>query len=287
MNHHPCTRSQIQKLAATLVHVHGQHATLALLKNNQQRHMLDQMVNPDLLKTTGHHFQRWQNSQEQLKELQAQEAQQSQQMALLRYQLDELNEVNCQKSHVVNIDHTLKRMNQANEIIAVCEQACHQLKGDDSHALLSKIIELKHQLDKRLSSIDEVKEASALLDQSATMLSEAYTILETILENTEHHPSAIHALDEELGSLHQLARKHQVPIEALEATKEHLHHQLHQFENNQERLSDLENTVAREAKAYTTAAKALSEARKQAIPSLEKSDAPYASIKLPPGTDQN
>ncbi len=270
VNHSPCTRSQIQSLAEILIHVHGQHATFALLKNNQQRKMLDQMIDHDLLKATSEHFQLWQHSQKQLEQLQAQEAQQSQQMALLRYQLEELGEVNCQQSHAISIDHMLKRMNQADEIIAVCEQACHQIKGEDTYALLPKITQLKHNLDKRLSSIEEAKEASALLDQGATMVHEAYDILESIRNNTEHDPATMQALDDELGMLHQLARKHQVSIEELETREKYLQEELQQFENNQQQLSDLENTVTQEAKAYKAAAKALSHARKEAIPTLEK-----------------
>lgn len=270
INNLPCTRLQAQTLGSCLIHVHGQHATFALLKHHQQRAMLDQMIDPALLQKTHLHYQQWKTYQSQWQDAKQKQEQHANQSALLRYQLDELSEVNCKQAHTRSIEDTLKRMNQADEIIDLCERVNHQLKGDEHKALIPQTEALSHAIIKQLATLPEAQEAALLLEQSATLMSEAQTLLMDIHSQTEVNPGALQALDEELSTLHQLARKHQVKLDELEATEQQLHKALSHLEHDDQQLAALEQKVEHEAKAYQKVAQQLSQARSKAIPLLEK-----------------
>ncbi|MDO9140614.1 MAG: AAA family ATPase, partial [Methylobacter sp.] len=94
INNRPVTLQALQELSEKLVEIHGQHAHLTLLNPDEQRRLLDAYAkNQPLLDSVNACFRQWQQTSKELASLIKSSTDQSEREELLRYQLDELQQL--------------------------------------------------------------------------------------------------------------------------------------------------------------------------------------------------
>ena len=93
-----------------------------------------------------------------------------------------------------------------------------------------------------------------LLDSAAIQLGEASSELRHYLDNLELDPQRLDEIDERIGSIHTLARKHQVPADELVELLPTLQQELDSLENADVRLESLQTEIEAAATAYKKAA---------------------------------
>lgn len=270
INGRPATLGQLTELGGLLVEIHGQHEHQALLDRGQQLALLDAFGRHDpLLAEVREHARRWTELDRSLAEL-ARAGDVGERVAWLEHQVDELTRENLDAADLGQLQTAHRRQANAAGLLQGCEAALARLAGDDGQSLARALHQVSAELSRLSSDEPRLAEVVALLESADIQLAEASAGLERIRDDFDLDPSRLQQLEERLGRLHELARKHRLPIEGLAARRDALQAELESLADASGRAERLGRERDQVAKAWQTAAAALSQARTRAATALGK-----------------
>ena len=264
INNRPVTLQSLKQLSALLVEIHGQHAHLTLLDADQQRHLLDDFANNhDLLAELSFVFQSWKKNSRELSDLVKASTDQFEREELLRYQLEELRQLDLENfdysalseehNRQANLDLILKQGQQQLEILYENEQqSVNQML---SHSLTS--------LTDLAQFSSEITEICGLLTDAQIQVEEASQQLRRYLESQEADPQRLILLEEQIGIVQDISRKHQTTPEQLLQLAEELQVELDNISHSSERIEELTLSTEKKLSEYKKLSARLSENRRQ------------------------
>ena len=270
INGRPVPVSQLAELAAFLVEIHGQHDQQALLSRPSQLALLDAYARNDAERTAVRAASgQWQALIDERDAL-SQQGDVSDRIAFLEHQLGELQREELEPAALVALAASHRRQAHSTALIEACQYAGNALNGDEAPALLGLLQQVRHELSRVSQHDARLGEIDGMLDAAGIQLHEALAQLDRVLDDLDSDPEAFEEIERRLGRLHDLARKHRVPMEELAAARERLAAELEQLRGADERLSRLAGEIdtaaarwqaqaARLTASRTSAAKALSD----------------------------
>lgn len=262
INGKPATVQQLRELAEMLVDLHGQHEHQSLMKAEIQQQLLDDYANhSDLVTQVSLSFKKWNKLSTEFNKLNSAKNEQDHRLDLLRYQVNELEALNLQVGESDKLDAEHKRLSNASQLLQTTEKTLYALEEDDKGAISQQLSQLSielHQLGKTDSKLNEI---AGLLDNATIQVNEASSELRQYVDNLELDPQRLSYLDERIGNIHSLARKHQVAPDELPALLEELQKELDSIENADDHLDKLQQEIANTSTAYQQAAKDLTMSR--------------------------
>lgn len=269
INGRGATLSQLATLTGLLVEIHGQHEHQALLARGSQLDLLDAFgrtlhARDDVARAAAH----WRGLLDERDALNAR-GDVSDRIALLEHQHAELDReaLDAPAFQQLQADH--RRHAHAADLTAACERVAAQLAGEDG-ALSAVLHRARSELQRASAHEPRLGEVDGMLDAAAIQLDEAIALLERVRDDLDLDPSAFDSLDARLGRLHDLARKHRVPADALADQRDSLARELETLRGAGERLGALDADIARAGQAWRTAADALTAQRGQAAARLSQ-----------------
>jgi len=271
VNNRPVTLQALQELASSLIEIHGQHAHLHLLQASEQRRLLDESAgNGTLLERAGALYQQWRNTRDELKAM-AQAAQDGvAREELLRYQIGEMeqHEIETLDYAALAEEHTF----QANvgKIIATGQNQLELLYEDERHSVSVLLAQAIHALTDLARLAPEFHEPSALLSEAQIQVKEAGSALRRSLEKLEADPARLDWLDQKLGDMHRLARKHQVSPQELRKHLDRLRQELAGIEHGSEKIAQLEAELEQLNTEYAETAAQLTSRRVEGARQLQE-----------------
>lgn len=270
VNGRTTTLQSVRELAQQLIEIHAQHAQQSLLGRDTQRQLLDDYGQHQRLATTvaGHHRE-LQRLDDALAELEAAAQASAERQQLLRYQLEELDalqpaddeydELVVQHKRLANADSNAQRLASANALL------------DDDEVTVSAL------LAQVLQQLEHIDDSHPALEASREMLRSAQVNCEEALGELRHFadalepdPEQLQTLDDRLGALHDLARKHRIAPEELPAHHRALAQELDTLAGNEARGDDLRRQRDTARTTLLDAAGKLSRAREQAATRLAR-----------------
>lgn len=275
----------VKELGNMLFHFHGQHEQQVLLKEENQREMLDRYAGLVPLATKVKHLsETWRGLALHIKALRDAHHASGARSDYLRFQLAELEDVVLGPHEWQALEAEHNRLAHADELARHLESIHGQLAADDHHALLSLINEAK----KGLETVQawEPKSAGWLqtLEQVTLQLEDLNAELTKYLEQIELDPEKLQQLEMRISTLFALSRKHKVQPEALFSLKEQLMAELAALSTGEEELARLEQEKKAIMGQYEEAANQLSQRRRKAAIELEKEvTQTIRSLSLPHG----
>lgn len=266
--------TQLRELGEFLVNIHGQHQHQTLLKPECQRIIIDDYANhKELLAEVKTAYQHWQKLRKEVKELSNLQGQEDK-LALLKYQIQEIDELALQEQELTTLETEHKTLANADQWFNHCETALLHLQAeslsdenerDAFSALNNTLSELAH-----LKQIPQLKSCHELLNNALIQLEEAANELIAFKETLHADPTRLMSIDQRLSQIHALARKHRISAEFILTHREALHQEASKLEQLQTTLSDLTEKVEKSLQHYLKAADALSISRKKTAIQLEK-----------------
>ncbi len=130
----------------------------------------------------------------------------------------------------------------------------------------------------RLAADSPAQQAITALDRAEEALAEAETLLSRLADEAEADPRLLEQAEERLFALRAAARKHGVPVAELPALLAALRSRLAALDTGSAALAALEQQAEAARAAYTNAAAALSQARREAAERLQRA----VTAELPP-----
>ena len=261
----PATLAVLQNVTEPLVDIHGQHEHRQLLLRDVQRRLLDEFgVPPDLVDETARHYREHAALAERLAERQQAVASANERERLLRYQIEELEGLGDTIGQVDELIARHRRLAKAQDLLAAIAGATAEL--DD--AVLPGAVRLATTLEGVDDDHANLRAAAELAATAQTHLDEALAELRRYRDAFPEDEGELATLDETLGALHDMARKHRVPVQRLAAHLAELNAELATLAASATELDDLAAAAAAAQESYLAAGKALSEARRAAAPAF-------------------
>ena len=261
----PATLAVLQNVTEPLVDIHGQHEHRQLLLRDVQRRLLDEFgVPPDLVDETARHYREHAALAERLAERQQAVASANERERLLRYQIEELEGLGDTIGQVDELIARHRRLAKAQDLLAAIAGATAEL--DD--AVLPGAARLATTLEGVDDDHANLRAAAELAATAQTHLDEALAELRRYRDAFPEDEGELATLDKTLGALHDMARKHRVPVQRLAAHLAELNAELATLAASATELDELAAAAAAARERYLAAGKALSEARRAAAPAF-------------------
>jgi DNA repair protein RecN (Recombination protein N) len=264
INGQPCTMQQLQQLGDLLVDLHSQHEHQSLLRRNTHRKLLDEFnTSTELAERVADNFHDWQRAAKTLHNLAERSDELNARRELLQFQVEELQEFNLEASYLRQLELEQQSLANAEQIIqdsqkllAISDQGEAFNLRDGFNQALSILSQLKHKPE-------ALEEAEQLLQSGLIQVDEAVRCIEQHIDRFEANPQRLQHIEDELGLIFQLARKHRVDTHQLGEKLEELTLELEQLTAGDQNLEALQQQVDEFAAKYQTAAAELSLIRQQ------------------------
>jgi DNA repair protein RecN (Recombination protein N) len=261
INGRPATMSQLGDLGERLMEIHGQHEHQALLNRNQQLQLLDAFGRHEpLLLPVRTQAARWKDAQRRIDEIEG-HGDVGERIGWLAHQASELEREALAPEEIEALLLGHRRQSHAAALIEACARAQSRLAGDEGIAVIGALRAVRSELARGLEHEPRLADVDALLDSAQIQLDEASTLLERVRDDLEIDPDRLRELDARLARLHDLARKHRVPLDALAARRDALLTELQALRDAQGSMSTLQRERDAALRAWDEAAAALSAAR--------------------------
>ncbi len=269
VNGAPCTLTDLKTLGDTLADIHSQHEHQSLLKRDTQRKLLDEFAGASSLADEVKQLQhKHEQTRLRLAEIRSSTEEQTARAQLLRYQLEEIEQLGLQAGEEEALADEQKKLANGETILAACQSATELCEGNDNNAAIEQIshsIQLLTNLDQL-----ELKPMVELLTSAKIQLEEAMTDLQRFSADFDINPVRLREVEDRLSAIYELARKNRIQASGILALRSDISAELETLQNIDTEADALEATLLELKDAYLKSAKSLSSKRTKAAKKIEK-----------------
>jgi DNA repair protein RecN (Recombination protein N) len=269
VNDQPVSAQALRALGAALVEIHGQHDERALVDTATHRRLLDAFGG--LEGKAGEVERLWEAlraRESEMAALRAEVERARREADFLRHAVDELQRLAPEHSEETALAERRTAMMQAEKVAGDLRDAHEAVAGATSP--VPAISAALRRLERRAAQAPSLIEpAVKALDAALTALDDARGHLDQALRTADHDPRELERIEERLFALRAAARKHNVPVDGLNALAARYAADLGLIDAGAERLAVLESATHEAAANYRKAAVALSQGRKAAAVKLD------------------
>jgi DNA repair protein RecN (Recombination protein N) len=271
INGSPAPMQSLKQLGEMLVDIHGQHEHQTLLKRDIQRQLLDDFAgNNDLLQKISTTYHQWKAKTDELNNLQQVSSENNARLELLRYQIQELEELSLTDDEIPSLNKEHSRLTNASRLLETCQAALSGLYDDEEgtvYGIMGKIISNVDSASNLDSGLTNVKK---LLGDGMIHIQEAVDELRHYLDHMEMDLPRLQQVEDRLAIIHDLSRKHKLEAEELPSQLNALKEELDKIENADEYQDALSKEIQNLRDAYDKKTKKLGKQRRSAAKSLNQ-----------------
>ena len=262
INGQPTTLNNLRDLGEMLIDIHSQHEHQSLLKTATHQRLLDnycglhqEAAEVSSLAT------KWRQLNQELQGIRSRAEESNAQYQLLSYQVKELEELSLGENELEALEEEHKKLSHGEASIRVNQQVLDLCSENDE-------FNLEQSLGKAISMLQEIpyvskqtEEAGELLNTALIQVEEASSTLKRAIDQFELDPQRLQEIDQRMGLIHQLARKHHVPAHELPVLTQKLREELDGLSEADVQISLMEEELEKLGKRYSELAGKLSKAR--------------------------
>ncbi|NOG61203.1 MAG: DNA repair protein RecN [Proteobacteria bacterium] len=271
VNNTPVPVQTLREIGEYLIDIHGQHAHQSLSRSTTQRELLDQFGQYDsLLGDVTNVYQEWKQVNEQLNNFKTEGEDFEARLTLLRYQIEELEELDIGESEYEKLSENHKRQAHSQRLLDSCKKILFDISESES-AIEDRLSHHQKEISELCTFDNSLENMSNLLDNATIQIEETSHELKSYVDRFDMDDEQLASIEARLDKLHELARKHKIKPEALPEHLSLLTKQLNQLEGGQERHDLLQKKKIELTDQYFKLAKTLTKKRYEAT--LKISDA--------------
>lgn len=265
INGKPATASMLRELSRDLINIHGQHESYELFSPETHINYIDNYAKSEsLLNTYKEKYKEYKILKKKLNEANTDESERLREIDLLSFQSEELAKADVQIGEEEALEAERNSLMNFERIFSLLNKAKMMLDGDDSNGgaeavdIASSAMQSAAELDSRY------EELSDTLTDIYYNLKDCSESISDLIDNLESDPKRLEEIEERLDLLNRLSRKYNCPCDELPEYAEKIQSRLDEllgYDKNRDRLiADCKNAEV----AALTAAKQLSDRRKDA-----------------------
>jgi len=275
----------LKALGEMLLDIHGQHFHQSLARRDVQRTLLDYFGGlVDLAIATRNAYSEWSALADRLHELESADTDRHSRIDLLRFQAGELDALDLQHGEYEELRIERSRLRNSGRLAEGIGAALDRLYEADPGNAHSLVADTTHTIES-LAVIDASLEAVAdLLRDAGIRISEAADVLRRYGEALDMDPARQNFVEDRLDAINNVARKHRIEPDGIEALRADIAGQLADLEHAEERGAELRAAVGEARKNYRLSADALSAGRRKAATRFSADvSAAMAGLGMPGG----
>ena len=273
INNRPVTLQILQEFSEMLVQIHGQHAHLTLLNNDEQRRLLDAFAKTQpLTEQVNNRYRQWHKVQQELAVLVKTGAEKQQREDFLNYQIDELQLLDFASFNYLALTEEHGKLANMENILATGQDLVDTLYENDRLSVCQMLSHSVSEIEHLSQFAPELKDISALLSDAQIQAEEAALQLRRFLKNQDADPQRLADLDAQLSLIQSLSRKHHVSPEQLPHLVKKLTAELDGLSHSAERIALLNEQSAQLKAEYNKLAGELSVKTQTTSPAPRETD---------------
>jgi DNA repair protein RecN (Recombination protein N) len=262
INNRPVTLQALQELSEKLVEIHGQHAHLTLLNADEQRRLLDSFAkNQPLLDSVNACYREWHQTNKELANLIKSSTDQSEREELLRYQIEELQQLDLANFNYAELTEEHSKLANLGQILSTGQAQIDLLYESDQQSINQLLNHCASELSHIAQYAPELNEICTMLSEAQIQVEESALQLRRFLESQEADPQRLDELENQIGIIQSLSRKHHVMPDELPELAVRLERELDGLTHSSERIEELTEKTGQLLAQYRRLAEQLSEQR--------------------------
>ena len=271
INDLPVTVSVLREIGGRLVDIHSQHQTLLLSNPKFQTDLVDSVADDaELLGRYTGLYDRWRKSVRELEQLRASASDSRRDEDYLRFQWQQLEEARLQSGEQAELEAVLNELTHASEIKEAMFSA-EGLLGEDETGVLARLKTIQTQLSRISSVFPKGGEIEGRVHAALEELKDIASDLSAEGERVDVDPEKLERTENRLDLLYSLQQKHKAStVGELIELRDEMAVKLSGIEHADEEIERLEKQTGRLYKEALELAGRLGEARRKAVPSIEK-----------------
>ena len=276
INGQSASSGQLRALGDLLVDIHGQHAHQSLLRPTAQRELLDAYGGHQAMTTrVADLYRGYRELDTRWRELTAARDERAERIDLLRYQVQDLDDLALVDGELDELDIEQRRLANLGQLQGTAASLVDLLYeggggdiGEGAGALRDQLGHAASELA-GLADIDQrLTETRELIEGAMVQVEEAAANLRQYLDDLDMDPARLAEVEERLGRIHDMARKYRVKPEELPRALEQRRTELDTLEQADHSIGNLGQERDSARAALLEQAEALSGARRKAAERL-------------------
>ena len=266
------TLAILRQIGAYLVDIHGQNENLALLKEENQFHLLDG-YDPDVAEALAAYecaYREWREKKKAYDEKQQASREYAQRLDMLHWQDKEISEASLKAGEDEALETEIRKLSHAEKIVGSIEESYELLEGGGGSGLgvLPALSQVKKDLEDISRFDDALQNAQKMVEEAYISLQEASYELRDYGESVEFSPARLDQLQSRMDVIYRLCKKYGATLDDVLAHQEKVERELSEIENYDEDIAALEKEIAALEKELGKKAAALTELRRAAAKDL-------------------
>ena len=271
INGETCTVSQMKAAAACLLDIHGQHEHQSLLYRDKQLEILDSFsqdtIRP-LAEKTAEAYHALRDSRKALEELNMNQDDRAREMAFLEYEIQEIEQAALIPGEDEELEKKYRKLSNSRRMMETLQQVA-LLTGYEQGAS-GETGEAVRELSKILQYDEELQDTCDLLMQADSLLSDFGRELSSYMDDLVFDEETWYQTEKRLDLVNSLKSRFGQSIPEILAYRDRQAEKYDLLKDLEKHLAQAERKAVEAAKAYSAAAKELSEERRKAAGELEK-----------------
>jgi DNA repair protein RecN (Recombination protein N) len=271
INNSPSSVTALRSLGNLLVDVYGQHEHQSLMRLDMQRQLLDGFANNDKnIEKLAMAFRLWQSLKNQLEIAEANQADTCAKLDLLRYQYQELKELNLKADEYEDINEKFTLLNNSKELNENSMRISQQLAGDGESSIYDSLSLLINDIEKYTVIDADLNEPFEILRSIHIQTKEVASILRNYSEKILSNPQELQILEDRISAIEEISRKHKVKPKQLVAMHASIKKELDSIQSGHDDPEKIKTSMREAEQLYRTTAKIISASRKKAANELNE-----------------
>lgn len=242
------TLAVLRQIGAYLVDIHGQNENLALLKEENQFHLLDG-YDSDVSEALAAYecvYREWREKKKAYAEKQQASREYAQRLDMLHWQDKEISEANLKPGEDEQLEADIRKLSHAEKIVGSVEESYQLLEGGGGNGLgvLPALSQVKKDLEEIGRFDDALQNAQKMVEEAYISLQEASYELRDYGESVEFSPERLDQLQSRMDVIYRLCKKYGATLDDVLAHQAKVEQELSEIENYDEDIAALEKEIA-------------------------------------------
>jgi DNA repair protein RecN (Recombination protein N) len=282
LNGHLATLTDLRRVVAPLIDISSQHAHTSLLKVPEHRVILDRHGDlGGIIQAYRTVYDAWRTAEEAFCSLQAAEAEREERAEFLRYQIQELEELDPKPGEDQKLVSELAVLRHAERLREATSSVENVLDGD-RNGVLTQLSELERVVADAAEADPSLHPQLSRLESVRIELQDIAMDARDYRARIDANPARLVALEERLDRLRQLMRRHGPELQNVIEKGGTMRVELEKLESYDQRLQELQERVEVTRREAEAIAHRLTAARQKAAKDVTRRiEAQLADLAMP------
>lgn len=272
INDTPVALNDLKDLGVQLIDIHSQHQNLLLGSNKFQMQILDILAGTqELLQEYQNLYAQYKQSEKKLNELTENFRKNKEEEDYIRFQYQTLSDANLKEGEQEELETELETLTHAEDIKTTLFKI-HTLLTDDEQGIISLLKESLNASQSLIRVFPQAEEMQQRIDTAFIDLKDLSNDVERVANDTEFNPDRMAYLTERLDTIYTLQRKYNAAsLTDLIGLMRQFGEKLDKIYYSEGSIQELQEDIKKQHDLLIKKAELLSQKRKSAIKTIEKS----------------